>query len=992
MTALAVANSRTGSADVAGKPVEGPRHWLQRKCACGSSSGLAGSCPECERKKMFGLQTKLTIGAVDDPFEREADQMAERIVAMSGSANNVAPSPGQKVSRLTSISRLLPRTDDTLPFGGEAPDSVQRAISAPGEPLAKNLRDFFEPRFVHDFSQVRVHFDAAAARSARDVAAQAYTVGRHVVFDTGRYAPMSATGRTLLAHELTHVVQQSAAPETADTPAVASSGPARLQRQEVPQPAAAVVTSVQISCSDRRIVFNTSNGVYSYALTECSVPVGSYNVGVHAAGATVRFEFGAALGSGQAFRFGFRVDFGQANPVTLIGTQRQVAVEVVEHLPAMLAEASHAATPAATVTAAPASMATRLIAFKQLIKNAGKVRLEQNSRALEQWRQFLRNELTPRQIQGQVHAEEVRSLVDRAEHAGQAELSVADQWLQTPGANRRWVMEQQIEGRFHACTGCHAAVQADALDRTRAEHGVIARTPLQQLSGIDASAARPDSTQGETLPRLTHPGMFPAVTQATDRVNAVQPYLRVLGPGGYHVLPPETLGSTASPSQLLADIEARITGRQAGYSEFMRRIDAPNFDYLQLRPIVRDLLPLADAQVRRAVLDEIDDAETWETVQSVVVGVVAVGLLLLTIFPPTTALGIGGALALGGTLSAHAAYSGMQSYEQGQLYALGRGANDVLDPAQQEAAEAMMAMGALNVVVGAMGVASSALGSVRLIRALPPAGGGVGAVEAVEGQASGTLYRVTGWGTRDPQVVVTSGSGQVVRQGPLSSFGKASTGGPRASAGPSMESGGGSYVYATEGSAARVAQPVTLPEPVPLPQVQPASQPATTLGASPPLASPRLPLTITAASGVPDTINAATGPSAQPVMPQGLSRSQKELWRECAVQHDRYKATGAEQAALNAPIQEILQRLRQNSALPNDRLEFCALLNQRVALVQRLQRERRRYMEMGCDQFDWFQQGTTAAQRLSNHQAEENNVRAQLANIQALIREFCAKL
>jgi hypothetical protein len=71
------------------------------------------------------------------------------------------------------------------------------------------MRGQMEARFGHDFSRVRVHADARAAVSARAVGAAAYTVGRDVVFGAGRYAPGTAEGRSLLTHELTHVVQQA---------------------------------------------------------------------------------------------------------------------------------------------------------------------------------------------------------------------------------------------------------------------------------------------------------------------------------------------------------------------------------------------------------------------------------------------------------------------------------------------------------------------------------------------------------------------------------------------------------------------------------------------------------------------------------------------------------------------------------------------------------------------------------------------------------------
>ena len=85
------------------------------------------------------------------------------------------------------------------------------ALRGSGEPLAGATRATMESRFGHDFSQVRVHADKAAAASARDVDALAYTLGQDIVFAAGHYAPHHAAGRQLLAHELVHVVQQSSA-------------------------------------------------------------------------------------------------------------------------------------------------------------------------------------------------------------------------------------------------------------------------------------------------------------------------------------------------------------------------------------------------------------------------------------------------------------------------------------------------------------------------------------------------------------------------------------------------------------------------------------------------------------------------------------------------------------------------------------------------------------------------------------------------------------
>jgi hypothetical protein len=88
---------------------------------------------------------------------------------------------------------------------------VQEALRSPGQPLDVSTRTYFEPRYGHDFSRVRVHADHRAGESARAMNAAAYTVGSQIAFAEGRYRPYTAAGRRLLAHELAHVAQQSGA-------------------------------------------------------------------------------------------------------------------------------------------------------------------------------------------------------------------------------------------------------------------------------------------------------------------------------------------------------------------------------------------------------------------------------------------------------------------------------------------------------------------------------------------------------------------------------------------------------------------------------------------------------------------------------------------------------------------------------------------------------------------------------------------------------------
>lgn len=152
---------------------------LRRKCACGGAS--EGECDSCKKK----LQRRATAGGPDT-----------------------------------------------------APAIVHKVLRSPGQPLDKQTRSFFQPLFGHDFARVRVHTSGDAARSAKSVNALAYTVGHNVVFDAGQYAPGTPAGRQLIAHELTHVLQQGSGEDAGRTLRV---GPAGDQyEQQADQIAASV--------------------------------------------------------------------------------------------------------------------------------------------------------------------------------------------------------------------------------------------------------------------------------------------------------------------------------------------------------------------------------------------------------------------------------------------------------------------------------------------------------------------------------------------------------------------------------------------------------------------------------------------------------------------------------------------------------------------------------------------------------------------------------
>ena len=196
--------------DLMSDSISGRSLLLQRKCACGASKpSLTDECAECSGAKKR-LQTERVMGASSDPLEQEADRVADQIVgggAVHSADRSSAPPLAQ---RFTERSGTLTE---------RVPASVDQVLNSSGEALDPALSWDMAKRFDHDFSQVRVHRDEAAGHSAREVGAHAYTVGQHVVFGAGRFAPATHDGRRLLAHELTHVVQQSQAsrlPERAE--------------------------------------------------------------------------------------------------------------------------------------------------------------------------------------------------------------------------------------------------------------------------------------------------------------------------------------------------------------------------------------------------------------------------------------------------------------------------------------------------------------------------------------------------------------------------------------------------------------------------------------------------------------------------------------------------------------------------------------------------------------------------------------------------------
>ena len=171
------------------------------------------------------VQPRLRIGQPNDKFEQEADRVVEQVMRMPEPQSQVFssvdnPPLGSNHSNSGAIQRtcasyaedeelVQAKTNgDIMPEVTPVIGAGIQSLQGSGQPLSESDRSFFEPRIGADFSNVRVHRDSKAASLARSINARAFTHGHEVVFGTGEYSPNTRSGKKLLAHELTHVVQQ----------------------------------------------------------------------------------------------------------------------------------------------------------------------------------------------------------------------------------------------------------------------------------------------------------------------------------------------------------------------------------------------------------------------------------------------------------------------------------------------------------------------------------------------------------------------------------------------------------------------------------------------------------------------------------------------------------------------------------------------------------------------------------------------------------------
>jgi len=295
------------------------------------------------------VQPKLQVNEPGDSYEQEADSMADQVMHMNIPSPNESsffkPAPTtvqrkcqhceeeEKLQRKESSDASIDVRNDFKPIlttiqrkcqhceeegkihrkessgvgvnGSVELDSYVGSLGSSGQALSESSRSFFEPRFGQDFSGVRIHTDAVAAKSAQSINALAYTTGNNIVFNSGQYSPDSDSGKRLIAHELTHTIQQ--------------------QESNVSRMIQRTVDNVEVNCGDNQIKFSHDGAITSYNLDHCNVTDGQYNATVRLSPARVDFDLGT-VGPGIQFDFGYAIGPGQPSPNTFFVGQTSVSI------------------------------------------------------------------------------------------------------------------------------------------------------------------------------------------------------------------------------------------------------------------------------------------------------------------------------------------------------------------------------------------------------------------------------------------------------------------------------------------------------------------------------------------------------------------------------------------------------------------------------------------------------------------------------------------
>ena len=217
----------------------------QKKAAAADNAALRQAVVEPGCKDIFSItaqrlpiQRKLSIGVVDDPLEHEADAMADTVMRMpqlNFIQRKCSHCEEEEAQRKPLASFIQKKESGTNNITSDSVNSQIQSTRGNGIAMPDNTKSFMESSFGNDFSNVKIHSGSYASQLSNELNAQAFTVGNDIYFNDGKFSPNSSEGKHLLAHELTHVVQneKTVLPKT-------------ISRQELPEGANIAVAPQQL--------------------------------------------------------------------------------------------------------------------------------------------------------------------------------------------------------------------------------------------------------------------------------------------------------------------------------------------------------------------------------------------------------------------------------------------------------------------------------------------------------------------------------------------------------------------------------------------------------------------------------------------------------------------------------------------------------------------------------------------------------------------------
>jgi Domain of unknown function (DUF4157) len=549
---------------------------------------------------------------------------------------------------------------------------------ATGTPLDQHEGRPLERSFGTDLSDVLVRTDPNSDAAARSIGGRGFSVGNEISFAFGAFRPGDLAGRRLLAHEIAHVIQQRGGNAN-------GSGHAADPEADADQAARAAVSGAKaIVQADRPGAVRRAGDIRAMSITDRYARALSDD--------ELREQLGI-IDAHLATLAGASVEHGAARE-----NQRLLQEERVRRLvqgrdqSASAAQRSMSGFELVAVTGMVVgdTVSARHARFQQAVLLSAQYRLAQNQEHLAEWRALIDTQMSAVTLRIQVLAQSAVDLRSTAQRTGG--MPAFNAWAGETNPYMRNVYEHQAHGEWRVCAGCHMAVQAGAMAQHEQHVGAAWRSPADTLSGL---AGLPYGGPSSSFSDEN-------AAQVMAAVQAIRPMVAPLGDQGYRIIPDDvfSLRSNLTPEALRGTLLGRLDQRRADYAELSARIGNGDISYLQLGPILQDLLPMADDEVRQAVRADIDSEHRWAIIK---IGGTIILALLSILFPPL-ALAVA-ALAFG---------AGFGSYQQGNLYRLGTGANNVFTREQQDSAGTLMASGVFNMAMAAAVIASAAPGALDM--------------------------------------------------------------------------------------------------------------------------------------------------------------------------------------------------------------------------------------------------------------------------------------